>query len=60
MPSALTQKCLYGHERLPALAEKGLPKLLAIGGGKISGSETLRRYEDGEKETSRTLLVKMS
>lgn len=59
MPGINPEVLVWARETA-GLSRERAAKALAIGGGKISGSETLRRYEDGEKETSRTLIVKMA
>lgn len=59
MPGINPEVLVWARETAGLSREKAA-KALAIGGTKVSGPEMLRRYEDGEKEASRTLIVKMA
>jgi len=59
MPRINPDVLIWARETAGLSREKAA-KALAIGGSKVSGPEMLRRYEDGEKEASRTLIAKMA
>lgn len=59
MPGINPELLIWARETAGFSREKAA-KSLAIGGIKVSGEEMLRRYEDGEKEISRPLLVKIA
>lgn len=59
MPGINPELLVWARETAGLSREKAA-KSLAIGGKKVPGDEMLRRYEEGEKETSRPLLVKMA
>ncbi|NMY22830.1 XRE family transcriptional regulator [Pseudomonas sp. WS 5410] len=59
MPGINPEVLVWARETAGLSREKAA-KALAIGGSKVSGPEMLRRYEDGEKEASRALIVKMA
>lgn len=59
MPGINPELLVWARETAGLTREKAA-KALAIGGSKVPASEMLRRYEEGEKEVSRALLVKMA
>lgn len=59
MPGINPEVLIWARETA-GLSRERAAKSLVIGGRKISGEETLRQYEEGEKEASRALLVKMA
>lgn len=59
MPGINPEVLVWARETAGLSREKAA-KALAIGGSKVLGSEMLRRYEEGEKEASRTLIAKMA
>lgn len=59
MPGINPEVLVWARETAGFSKEKAA-KSLAIGGSRLSGDELLRRYETGEKEISRALLVKMA
>ncbi|WLH92817.1 XRE family transcriptional regulator [Pseudomonas sp. FP453] len=59
MPGINPEVLVWARETAGLSREKAA-RSLAIGGSKVSGPEMLRRYEEGEKEISRTLIVKMA
>lgn len=59
MPGINPEVLVWARETA-GLSRERAAKSLAIGGSKVPGDEMLRRYEAGEKEVSRTLLVKMA
>ncbi|VVN49908.1 hypothetical protein PS685_00124 [Pseudomonas fluorescens] len=59
MPGINPEVLVWARETAGLSREKAA-KALAIGGSRVPGSEMLRRYEEGEKEASRTLITKMA
>ncbi|MEB0091789.1 XRE family transcriptional regulator [Pseudomonas sp. CCI4.2] len=59
MPGINPEVLLWARETAGLSREKAA-KALSIGGSKIPGDEMLRLYEEGKKEISRPILVKMA
>ncbi|SFI70395.1 Zn-dependent peptidase ImmA, M78 family [Pseudomonas guineae] len=59
MPGINPELLVWARETAGLTREKAA-KALSIGGSKVPAFEMLRRYEEGEKEVSRALLVKMA